>query len=66
MSNLYIGLGGVGIDAAKAVCEKACTEGSNQCNNSYVLIDTDFGSKNCIPDSLQRSFIDIGDQFLKN
>ena len=62
MNNLYIGLGGTGINALKAIYEKTCTEENNQCNNSYILIDTDFGSMNCLPNSLQRSFIDIGSE----
>lgn len=60
MRNLYIGLGGTGIYAMKAVYEKTCTEENNQCNNRYVLIDTDLCSRNSLPNSLQRSFIDIG------
>lgn len=60
MNNLYIGLGGAGINALNEVYEKTCTEESNQCNNKYVLIDTDLYSRNSLSNSLQRSFIDIG------
>ena len=60
MSNLYIGLGGAGTDAVKAVYDK------NQLNNvscnkeQYLLIDTDCPSREKLPDVLQKAFIEIG------
>ena len=60
MSNLYLGLGGAGIDAVKAVYERSLSE-KDSCNkNQYLLIDTDIYSKKSLPEVLQKTFIEIG------
>lgn len=49
MSNLYIGLGGVGIDAVKAVYERNHLNGDCCYKDKYLSIDTDAHSKQNLP-----------------
>lgn len=60
MSNLYIGLGGAGTDAVKAVYEKSQLNKVSCNKEQYLLIDTDCLSRKYLPDVLQKTFIGIG------
>lgn len=60
MSNLYIGLGGAGTDAVKAVYKKNQLNKVSCNKEQYLLIDTDCLSREYLPDVLQRAFIEIG------
>ena len=60
MSNLYIGLGGAGIDAVKAIYNRSHFKEDLCDKNQYLLIDTDAHSKQNLPEVLQSSFIEIG------
>lgn len=61
MSNLFIGLGGTGIEAVKEVFKKQYLVGmGRKPTEQYLLIDTDTPHWS-IPDDLLHSFIDIGD-----
>ena len=60
MSNIFLGLGGAGIDAVKAVYERSLIDKAPCNKNQYLLIDTDTHSKRNLPEVLQRSFIEIG------
>lgn len=60
MSNLYIGLGGTGIKAAKAIYERNRSAGDGSHHERYVLIDTDIKYKTILPDALRGCFIEIG------
>lgn len=60
MSNLYIGLGGTGIKAAKAIYERNRSAGNSSHHERYVLIDTDIKYTTILPDALRGCFIEIG------
>lgn len=60
MSSLYIGLGGAGIDAVKAVYERNRLNGDYCNKDNYLLVDTDTHSKQDLPEILQGAFIGIG------
>lgn len=60
MSNLYIGLGGFGIEAVKAVFERNQGHETSCSKDEYLLIDTDVHSRRDLPEVLQSSFIDLG------
>jgi TPR repeat protein len=60
MSSLYIGLGGIGIDAVKAIYGRNQGNEISCSKDKYLLIDTDVHSRKDLPEILQRSFIDIG------
>lgn len=62
MSSLYIGLGGIGVDAAKAVFERNQGNEISYSKDRYLLIDTDVYSERDLPKVLQRSFICIGEK----
>ena len=62
MGNLYIGLGGFGIDAVKAVFERNQDDEISNSKDEYLLIDTDTHSERDLPEILQRSFIGIGEK----
>lgn len=60
MSNLYIGLGGLGIEAVKAVFERNQKKEISCSKDEYLLIDTDAHSERDLLEVLQRPFIGIG------
>ncbi len=60
MSSLYIGLGGFGIEAVKAVFERNQRNEISCSKDDYLLIDTDVHSERDLPRELQKSFIGIG------
>ena len=62
MSNFYIGLGGFGIDAVKAVFERNQGDENSCSKDEYLLIDTDTHSERDLPEVLQGSFIGIGEK----
>ena len=62
MSSLYIGLGGFGIEAVKAVFERNQGNEISHSKDDYLLIDTDVFSERDLPVDLQRSFIGIGEK----
>ena len=62
MSNLYIGLGGAGINAVKAIYEKRESIGDCRYNDRFVMIDTDNPYRADLPSALLSSFIDIGSE----
>jgi len=62
MSCLYIGLGGTGIDAVKAVVERNQLNKTDCAKDKYVLIDTDVHQRGDIPKVLHRAFIAIGEK----
>ncbi len=59
MSCMYIGLGGFGIDAAKAVFERSQKDKNCFSKDKYLLIDTDAQQREELPEELQKSFIGI-------
>lgn len=60
MSCLYIGLGGTGIDAVKAVVERNQLNKTGCAKDKYVLIDTDVHQRGELPEVLHTAFIAIG------
>lgn len=62
MSCLYIGLGGTGIDAVKAVVERNQLNKTGCAKDKYVLIDTDVHQRGDLPEVLHRTFIAIGEK----
>lgn len=62
MSCLYIGLGGFGIDVAKAVFERSQKDKICFSKDKYLLIDTDVQQREELPEELQKSFIGIGEK----
>lgn len=64
MSCLYIGLGGTGIDAVKAVFERNQLNKKGCSKDKYLLIDTDVHQREDLPEGLHRSFVDIGEKHL--
>lgn len=62
MSCMYIGLGGFGIDAAKAVFERSQQDKICFSKDKYLLIDTDVQQREELPEELQKSFIGIGEK----
>ena len=61
MSNLYIGLGGAGVDAVKAVCNKKQSWDDFR-RDRFLLIDTDIHDRNDLPEILREGFVDIGEK----
>ena len=59
---MYIGLGGFGIDAAKAVFERSQKDKICFSKDKYLLIDTDVHQREELPEELQKSFIGIGEK----
>lgn len=62
MSCMYIGLGGFGIDAAKAVFERSQKDKICFSKDKYLLIDTDVQQREELPEELQKSFFGIGEK----
>lgn len=62
MSCMYVGLGGFGIDAAKAVFERNQKDKICFSKDKYLLIDTDVQQREELPEELQKSFIGIGEK----
>lgn len=61
MSNIFIGLGGAGIDAVKAVCNKKQSLDDFR-RDRFLLIDTDIHDRNDLPEILREGFVDIGEK----
>lgn len=62
MCCLYIGLGGTGIDAVKAVVERNQLNKTGCAKDKYVLIDTDVHQIGDLPEVLHGAFIAIGEK----